>query len=156
MIALKKTQTGGNGLSKKLYQYDNNINIDYLGVSEKLPTEREILEGYEITRQFFLDREKYHQEVATWYYNHACDMEAKAGQHLDKAERAYQQARDYLYLDTAFAMSIRSAPPRKSGPIAATWTTIRTCGSTPMSGQTAKSTPTSAVERLTPSTVSSC
>ena len=83
MIALKKTQTGGNGLSKKLYQYDNNINIDYLGKRNSIPPEHEIIECYEVAHQFFLDREKYHLESATWYFNYAREMEAKAGKHLD-------------------------------------------------------------------------
>ena len=94
----KKKPLGQSGSNKKLYQYDNNINIDYLGKRNSIPPEHEIIENYEVARQFFLDREKYHNESATWYFNHAREMEVKAGRHLDQAERAYQQARDYLYL----------------------------------------------------------
>ena len=78
--------------------YNSHIQRDYSGARERVLHEKELLECYEVSRQFFKDRENYHHESATWYFNHSVEMENKGYKHIDLAEKAYQQARDYLDL----------------------------------------------------------
>ena len=56
---------------------------------QPVPNEKEIIKDYFYSLEFFKERENYHQDAASWYFNYARAMEAKAHHHLDLAESAY-------------------------------------------------------------------
>ncbi len=98
MIAQRKAPSATKGLSQKLYLHSSNISKDYLGARNRIPSQKEIIDGYWLSLEFFKQREEWHQETASWYFNHMREMEAKAGKHLDLAEVAHANYSHYLEL----------------------------------------------------------
>jgi len=85
-------------LKNKPKRIQLDFNADYYGLRNKIPSQAEIVEGYINAKDFFKARCKWHEETASWYFNYADEMEAKAYQHLDLVKIAEQQADEYLGL----------------------------------------------------------
>ena len=94
----KKAQTCRDGLFNKLYPNHTTINIQSLGRHNRIPSEKEIINGWWDCLNFFKERERLHQETARWYFNYSREMEQKAGEHIDLAGKAHTNYKHYLDL----------------------------------------------------------
>lgn len=74
------------------------FNIDYHGLRNKLPNEKEIVGSYFSARDFFQDRAKWHNKSADWYLDYADQMEAKARKHIRLVNVAERSANEYSEL----------------------------------------------------------
>ena len=95
---IEKAPTREQGLSKKLYSEYSAIPANYHGLSNQIPTGKQIIASYWESLNFFKKLEQQHQKTAQWYFNYSREMEAKACRELDKAELAYQNYVHYLEL----------------------------------------------------------
>ncbi len=98
MIAHKKAPSATKGLINKMYPYSSKIPTEYHGSFNQIPTEKEIVDSYWSCMEWFKDRERWHQETASWYFNQMRLMEVKAGKHLDLADAAHDDYSHYLSL----------------------------------------------------------
>ena len=115
MSSERKAPTWREGLSQKLYRNHNIVSIQPSGIFNKIYTERELVEGYYSAMEFFRERERWHQKTADWYFKYSRQMEAKAGEHLDLAERAKQNGDAYLDLIGIAYINGFSFHPAKGG-----------------------------------------
>jgi len=95
---IEKAPTTRKGLIKKKYMNYNVIPTEYHGRFNRIATEKEIANCWWSCIEFFKEREKYHQESAAWYFDHARAMEANAGEHLDLADVSRANYLHYLDL----------------------------------------------------------
>lgn len=95
---IEKAPTTRKGLSKKLYPKYSAIPENYHGSFNKIPSEKEIIDSYWSCLQWFKERELFHQETATWYFNQMRLMELKAEKQLDLADVAHDNYSHYLDL----------------------------------------------------------
>ena len=98
MISHKKSPDANQGLSQKVYPHSNKIPTEYHGSFNQIPTENMIIDSYLSCLEWFKERELWHQETASWYFNQMRLMEAKAGKHLDLADVAHDNYSHYLDL----------------------------------------------------------
>ncbi len=86
---------------------------NYQGRCNRIPTEREIVESYYASMEFFKEREAWHQSTARWYFNYMREMEAKAGEHIELAQIAHANYSHYLDLIGAAYLNGFSFHPAK-------------------------------------------